>query len=169
MDIILYLLELCSYFSIFSLVLRAKVTTDKLLIIASFFIGTIWLIHLIFIPFIFPDIFIVFMVITFIYEETFHLKICWLMICFLIENILSASILQLYCCFTNANLSKTYIIDLGFCMIHRSYIINLKHVQKINKHELILSTGQTFPVSRRYYPHVSAIFHNYTISRLTYQ
>lgn len=59
--------------------------------------------------------------------------------------------------------------NLGFCMVHRSYIINLKHVQKINKHELILSTGQTFPVSRRHYPHISAIFHNYTISRLTYQ
>lgn len=93
MDIVLYSLELCSYFSIFSLVLRAKVATDKLLIIAPLFIGTIWLIHLIFIPFIFPDILIVFTVITLIYKEPLRLKICWFMICFLIENILSASIL----------------------------------------------------------------------------
>lgn len=125
MDIILYLLELCSYFSIFSLVLRAKVATDKLLIIAPLFIGTIWLIHLIFIPFIFPDILIVFMVITLIYKEPLHLKICWFMICFLIENILSASILQLYCCFTNDNLSKTYIIcfEKIDCIIFLCYIL----------------------------------------------
>lgn len=125
MDIILYLLELCSYFSIFSLVLRAKVATDKLLIIAPLFIGTIWLIHLIFIPFIFPDILIVFMVITLIYKEPLHLKICWFMICFLIENILSASILQSYCCFTNDNLSKTYIIcfEKIDCIIFLCYIL----------------------------------------------
>lgn len=58
---------------------------------------------------------------------------------------------------------------LGFCMIQRSYIINLKYVQKIKKHEITLSTGQNFPVSRRYYQHVLKIYHNYTISRMTYQ
>ncbi|RKI39645.1 DNA-binding response regulator [bacterium D16-51] len=61
------------------------------------------------------------------------------------------------------------LADLGFCMVHRSYIINLKYVQKIKKHDIILSTGQTFPVSRRYYQHVTESFHSYTISRLTCQ
>lgn len=59
--------------------------------------------------------------------------------------------------------------ELGFCMIQRSYIINLKYVQKIKKHEILLSSGQTFPISRRHYQHVLEIYHNYTISKLTYQ
>lgn len=46
MDIILYILELCSYFSIFSLLLQLKITTNKFLISTAFFIGTIWLFHL---------------------------------------------------------------------------------------------------------------------------
>ncbi|RKI39646.1 ATP-binding protein [bacterium D16-51] len=146
MDIILYLLELCSYFSIFSLVLHAKITAHKLLRSASFFIGTIWLVHLIFIPFIFPDIFIVFMVITLIYEETFHLKICWFMVCFLIENILSASILQLYCCFTNANLSKTYIIcfEKIDCTIFLCYILFsvIWYIKKKIPIQLFLNLGK---------------------------
>ena len=124
MDIILYILELCSYFSIFSLLLQLKITTNKFLISTAFFIGTIWLFHFIYIPFIFPDIFIVFMVILLIYKENFCLKLCCLLICFLTENIISSSILQLYCCFTNADITKTYInifekID---CVIFLCYI-----------------------------------------------
>ena len=58
---------------------------------------------------------------------------------------------------------------LGFCMIQRSYIINLKYIQKIKKYEITLSTGQSFPVSRRYYQHVLEIYHNYNICKMTYQ
>lgn len=80
--------------------------------------------YFIYIPFIFPDIFIVFMVILLIYKENFCLKLCCLLICFLTENIISSSILQLYCCFTNADITKTYInifekID---CVIFLCYI-----------------------------------------------
>ena len=125
MDIILYVLEVCSYFSIFSLLLQFEITANKFFTSIALIIGTIWLFHLIFFPFIFSDIFIVFIVILLIYKETFHLKICWLLICFLTENIISASILQLYCCFTNADITKTYITYLKKldCTIFLCYIL----------------------------------------------
>lgn len=146
MDIILYVLELCSYFSIFSLLLQLKVTTNKFFISIALLLGTIWLFHLIFIPFIFPDIFIVFMVILLIYKEAFYLKLCWLLIYFLTENIISASILQLYCCVTNADITKTYIIcyekidcaiflcTIFFCIIwHKKQKILFQAFQHITK------------------------------------
>lgn len=39
----------------------------------------------------------------------------------------------------------------GFCLSHFSYLVNLAHVMRVDRDTLILDTGESIPVSRRYY------------------
>lgn len=39
----------------------------------------------------------------------------------------------------------------GFCLCHFSYLVNLAHVKCVERDTLILDTGESIPVSRRYY------------------
>lgn len=39
----------------------------------------------------------------------------------------------------------------GFCPSHFSYLVNLAHVRRVERDRLLLDTGETVPVSRRYY------------------
>lgn len=39
----------------------------------------------------------------------------------------------------------------GFCLCHFSYLVNLAHVKRVERDTLILDTGESVPVSRRYY------------------
>lgn len=45
-----------------------------------------------------------------------------------------------------------------FCQSHNSYILNLAHIQEIQKAEVIMDNDKKFPVSRRYY---NEIFEKY--------
>lgn len=48
----------------------------------------------------------------------------------------------------------------GFCSCHRSYIVNLNHVEQFTKTTLITSSGVTIPISRnRYAAFKEAYFH----------
>lgn len=54
--------------------------------------------------------------------------------------------------------------DLGesdFFCCHRSYIVNLNHVEKINKSDCVLSTGVSIPVSRGNYSGLNKAFIHY--------
>lgn len=44
---------------------------------------------------------------------------------------------------------------------HRSYIVNIIHVRRVKRNELLLSTQQTLPVSRSYYNGVITAFDGY--------
>ena len=48
-----------------------------------------------------------------------------------------------------------------FCSAHRSYIVNLKHVEKINKSDCLISNGIYIPVSRSNYKALNEAFINY--------
>lgn len=39
----------------------------------------------------------------------------------------------------------------GFCLSHFSYLVNLSHVTRVDRDALTLDTGESIPVSRRYY------------------
>ena len=39
----------------------------------------------------------------------------------------------------------------GFCLSHFSYLVNLSHVARVERDTLTLDTGESIPVSRRYY------------------
>lgn len=39
----------------------------------------------------------------------------------------------------------------GFCPCHFSYLVNLTHVKRVERDTLILDTGESVPISRRYY------------------
>ncbi|MCF6460188.1 LytR/AlgR family response regulator transcription factor [Clostridium sp. Cult3] len=49
----------------------------------------------------------------------------------------------------------------SFVRCHRSYIVNLKHINKIGKDELKLDKGETIPVSRRQYANTNKAFIRY--------
>ena len=44
----------------------------------------------------------------------------------------------------------------GFCLNHFSYLVNLRHVARVERDTLTLDTGESIPVSRRYYPDLMA-------------
>lgn len=46
----------------------------------------------------------------------------------------------------------------GFCLSHFSYLVNLSHVTRVERDTLTLDTGESIPVSRRYYPDFMACY-----------
>lgn len=59
--------------------------------------------------------------------------------------------------------------SLGFCSISRSYIVNLKHVKKIEKTTLFLSNHTTLTISRRYLSKIIDAYHQYQIRGMRYE
>lgn len=59
-----------------------------------------------------------------------------------------------------SQLSKELGEDDFFCC-HRSYIVNLNHIEKINKSDCLLSTGASIPVSRGNYSGLNKAFIHY--------
>lgn len=49
-------------------------------------------------------------------------------------------------------------LDTNFIQVHRSFIVNLRHVEKINKTDLSLSNGQIVPISRNKYQDLNEAF-----------
>lgn len=49
----------------------------------------------------------------------------------------------------------------GFIYTHRSYIVNLEHIKRISKSEIVLDNNKTVPVSRRMYDDVNRAFAEY--------
>ena len=43
-----------------------------------------------------------------------------------------------------------------FCLSHFSCLVNLRHVARVERDTLTLDTGESIPVSRRYYPDLMA-------------
>ena len=48
-----------------------------------------------------------------------------------------------------------------FVKCHRSYIVNVKHINSITKNKVFLSNGMKIPISRSKYKEVSDAFINY--------
>lgn len=46
---------------------------------------------------------------------------------------------------------KDELGEKGFCPSHFSYLVNLSHVKRVERDRVLLDTGETVPVSRRYY------------------
>lgn len=46
----------------------------------------------------------------------------------------------------------------GFCLSHFSYLVNLAHVVRVERDALTLDTGESIPVSRRYYQDFMACY-----------
>lgn len=49
----------------------------------------------------------------------------------------------------------------SFFNLHRSYVVNLRHVEKINKTDCLLSNGVTIPISRNHYQRFNESFIKY--------
>lgn len=49
----------------------------------------------------------------------------------------------------------------GFVYAHRSYVVNLEHIKRISKSEILLDNDKTVPVSRRMYEDVNRAFAEY--------
>ena len=48
-----------------------------------------------------------------------------------------------------------------FCRIHKSYIVNMKHIVSFVRSEIILSNGVHLPIGRKYYEAVQKSFVRY--------
>ncbi|MBR2884958.1 MAG: response regulator transcription factor, partial [Clostridia bacterium] len=53
------------------------------------------------------------------------------------------------------------MLDEGFVYCHRSYIVNLKHISRITKTDVVFDNGKSVPVSRRMYSDVNKSFINF--------
>lgn len=53
------------------------------------------------------------------------------------------------------------LFDKDFYKCHRSYIVNIKHINEIRKYELVMDNGAVIPVSRRIYKDVNREFISY--------
>ncbi len=61
------------------------------------------------------------------------------------------------------NLKDVYIIlgKNGFISVHRSYLVNLRHIEEISKEYCILSNKEEIPISRNSYKTVNTAFIDY--------
>ncbi|MCL2840824.1 MAG: LytTR family DNA-binding domain-containing protein [Defluviitaleaceae bacterium] len=60
---------------------------------------------------------------------------------------------------TRAKISEIEnLLNDGFVRCHRSYIVGLRHINRIGKTEIILDNGQSIPLSRRLYNEVNQTF-----------
>lgn len=41
--------------------------------------------------------------------------------------------------------------DTGFCRIHKSYLVNFKYVQSVERYKAVLSDGQSLSISKARY------------------
>jgi two-component system response regulator LytT len=53
--------------------------------------------------------------------------------------------------------------DKGFARIHRSYLVNCHHIQRLTRSSIILSNGTELPVSAKYSPAVQEQFSRYLL------
>ena len=65
---------------------------------------------------------------------------------------------QIRCCFSEL-LPK--LPEEQFVMCHRSYIVNIIHVRRIMRRELVLSNGAILPISRSCVENVNSVFDSY--------
>lgn len=63
---------------------------------------------------------------------------------------------------------KKELCTLGFCSISQSYVVNLKHVKKIEDKTLFLSNQVNLKISRRNVNEVNEAYRQYRISRMRY-
>ncbi|MDR2568666.1 MAG: LytTR family DNA-binding domain-containing protein [Oscillospiraceae bacterium] len=67
----------------------------------------------------------------------------------------------------NSYKAKLYISELenmlnsGFCRVHRSYLVGLKHIRQITKTEIVMDNNKKIPLSRRRYNDVNKAFINF--------
>lgn len=52
-------------------------------------------------------------------------------------------------------------LDDSFLRCHRSYLVNLRHIARLSKTEIVLDSGQKLPLSRSAAPHVHKAFVSY--------
>lgn len=60
------------------------------------------------------------------------------------------------------------LVDERFTLTHRSYLVNLKHVSKLLKQDVQLSSGEKIPLSRRRAKEVQAAFINFYKGQVFY-
>ena len=53
------------------------------------------------------------------------------------------------------------ILGSGFVLCHRSYLVGIRHINRITKTEVIMEGGQVIPLSRRLYKDVNRAFIDY--------
>lgn len=66
-----------------------------------------------------------------------------------------------YSQYTTLNNIITYLPK-EFIRVHRSYIVNIAHIQKITNHMIVLSNQMTATIGRSYYKEVIACFSEYS-------
>lgn len=55
---------------------------------------------------------------------------------------------------------------MGFLRTHRSYLVNAEFISRIEKKHVILSTGETIPLSKGHYQEVKQAYSDYLIAQL---
>ncbi len=63
----------------------------------------------------------------------------------------------------NLNAMERSLIDKHFLKIHRAVLVNMRHIKRIRKTEVVLSNGETAPMSRRKEIEVKEYFMQYAI------
>lgn len=58
---------------------------------------------------------------------------------------------KMYSCYSTLAKMETELIDRGFLRIHKSYLVNMRHIEKLNCNEAILDNGITLRVGSKNY------------------
>ena len=53
------------------------------------------------------------------------------------------------------------LVKYDFILVHRSYLVNMRHVKGINRQEIIMEDSTILPISRLRYKEVKQLFHDY--------
>ncbi|MCI8417015.1 MAG: response regulator transcription factor [Lachnospiraceae bacterium] len=66
--------------------------------------------------------------------------------------------LMFYQLYDRLDVVEEKLADYGFLRIHKSYLVNMKHIRKISNYLAFLDTGEELPIPRLKYPHVKEAF-----------
>ncbi len=59
-----------------------------------------------------------------------------------------------YCKYGKLDLIQAELGQYGFCRVHQSYLVNIKHVNHVERYEASLENGMKINISKRYYKDV---------------
>lgn len=55
-----------------------------------------------------------------------------------------------YYCYGTLSHTQQQFFSYGFCRVHKSYLVNLRHICCVRREELILQDGMRIPIGRHY-------------------
>ena len=59
---------------------------------------------------------------------------------------------------------EEYLLSHGFCRCHKSYIVNMEHIDSIGDNVFVLTDGKTVKISRAYMQSAKKAYFDYVFS-----